>query len=392
MQKCLVVSKPSDLRDADLYEYRFDRFLFKKEHIRYPCIFTIRSENQGGDFRGSERERELLWRKILVFKPTYIDLEYNAGFTLPGKKLISYHNFEMTPKTFPKADKIACKAHSILDALHILTYAERKKVLGIAMGEHGLITRLFARPWTYIAPQSLTEEEAKLYDPSKPLYGLIGGTVDQSVSELTHNQCGICYIKMAVQTHELQEFFNYAYLFKGLSVTLPLKEAVLPFVVADQEAQEIGAVNTIVIRDKLYGFNTDGHGALDALGSVLNKRIHILGAGGSAKAIAYEAKKRGAAVSIENRERQKAEKLASKWGLSLENHGYDILVNTTPLKPDIGPGKTLFDIRCKPPEYANCQIIHGFQMFKNQAIGQFKLWGLPESSIEKIRELTLDRL
>lgn len=381
MQKCLVVSHPSDLRDCDLYEYRFDRFAFKKEHIRYPCIFTLRSENQGGDFRGSEREREKRFQEILKLKPTLIDLEYNAGFTLPGKKLISYHNFAKTPQTFPQADKIACQAESILDALRLLTYGKENNVLTIAMGEHGLITRLFAKPWTYIGPESLTEEH--LYDPTKPLYGLIGGRVDQSPSHKTHNKCGVCYIKMVVQPDELEEFFGYAHLFKGLSVTVPLKEAVMPFVIPDVESKEIGAVNTIVVKGQLYGFNTDGKGALDALGLVKNKRLHIMGAGGSARAIAYEAKKRGAVVSIENRDHKKAVELAKKWDLIVGRPVYDILVNTTPLEPPIVPGTTLLDIRSTPPDYLkkaqSCHIVFGYEMFINQAIGQFQHWEVPKS-------------
>lgn len=378
MQKCLVISHPSDLQEADLYEYRFDCYAFKREHIRYPCIFTLRSKEQGGSFEGSERARAERFHEILAWKPTWVDLEYNAGFDLPGKKLISYHNFEKTPLHFPKVDKIACQAHSILDALRLLEYGRKEQVLTIAMGRHGLITRLFAKPWTYVGPQSLTLEESKLYDPTKPLYGLIGGSVDQSPSHRTHNQCGICYIKMEVQPEELGEFFNYAYLFRGLSVTVPLKEAVLPYVLADQEAREIGAVNTILIRDQLYGFNTDGRGALDALGPVKNKRLHLMGAGGAARAIAYEAKKRGAIVSIENRNLERAHALAKKWGLIVGRGDYDILVNTTPLEPPLIPGTTLLDVRSMPPAYLakaqGCKIVFGFEMFINQAIGQFQLW------------------
>ena len=359
-----------------MYEYRFDRYNFKKEHIRYPCIFTLRSQDQGGQFVGSERAREKRFLEILKMRPTWVDLEYNAGFSLPGKKLISYHNFEKTPALFPDADKIACQAHSILDALKLLEYGKRHKKLTIAMGEHGLITRLFAQPWTYIGPESLQDDE--LYDPSKPLYGLIGGRVDQSPSHKTHNQCGVCYIKMAVQPNELEQFLRYAYLFKGLSVTVPLKERVLPYVVPDEEAKAIGAVNTIKVGDQLYGYNTDGKGALEALGDVEGKRVHIMGAGGSARAIAFEAKKRGALVSIENRNRKRAEDLAKLWDLKVGRGEYDILVNTTPIAPPIVVGTTLFDIRSKPPAYLerarDCDIVFGFEMFINQAIEQFRLW------------------
>ena len=181
-----------------------------------------------------------------------------------------------------------------------------------------------------------------------------------------------------MQPNELEQFLRYAYLFKGLSVTVPLKERVLPYVVPDEEAKAIGAVNTIKVGDQLYGYNTDGKGALEALGDVEGKRVHIMGAGGSARAIAFEAKKRGALVSIENRNRKRAEDLAKLWDLKVGRGEYDILVNTTPIAPPIVVGTTLFDIRSKPPAYLerarDCDIVFGFEMFINQAIEQFRLW------------------
>ncbi|MCP5469301.1 MAG: type I 3-dehydroquinate dehydratase [Chlamydiales bacterium] len=382
MKKCRVISHPSQLQEADLYEYRFDRFPFKKEHIRYPCIFTLRPQDQGGSFEGSARAREKRWHEILSWNPTYRDLEYNAPFSLPGKKLISYHNLEKTPKELPIYDKVACKAHSINDALRLLKHGKEHSLLALAMGEHGLLTRLFAQPWTYVADDLITDEELALYDITKPLFGLIGGTVHQSPSHRTHNKCGVCYVKMAVQPEELSEFFQHIHLFKGLSVTIPLKEAVLPFVEADAYAQEVGAVNTILVRDKLYGYNTDGVGALDALGSVKGKRVLVFGAGGSAKAVAYEAKKRGGDVAIFNRTQQKAETLAKILDVSVAapNAPYDVLINTTPMVPHLIPSTTILDIKLNPPSYLkeaqkqNIRVVHAFEMFINQAIEQFKIW------------------
>lgn len=82
--------------------------------------------------------------------------------------------------------------------------------------------------------------------------------------------------------------------FRGLSVTMPLKESILPFLDAlDPEARSIGAVNTLVLENNQWvGFNTDGKGALNALGNVVGQRIALVGTGGAAKAIAYEAHKR----------------------------------------------------------------------------------------------------
>jgi len=80
---------------------------------------------------------------------------------------------------------------------------------------------------------------------------------------------------------------------KGLNVTIPYKESVIPFLhQMDKEAKKIGAVNTIkIMRDgKLVGYNTDHYGFAKSLSNFLplhEKTALILGTGGAAKAVAY---------------------------------------------------------------------------------------------------------
>lgn len=80
----------------------------------------------------------------------------------------------------------------------------------------------------------------------------------------------------------------------GANVTVPYKEAVLPFLdEVDDLANSIGAVNTIVKKDvRLLGFNTDAYGFIAALGKEGHfdpegKRVVILGAGGVARAVSF---------------------------------------------------------------------------------------------------------
>ena len=80
----------------------------------------------------------------------------------------------------------------------------------------------------------------------------------------------------------------------GANVTVPYKEAVLPFLdEVDDLASSIGAVNTIVKKDvRLLGFNTDAYGFIAALGKEGHfdpegKRVVILGAGGVARAVSF---------------------------------------------------------------------------------------------------------
>ncbi|MDP1880011.1 MAG: shikimate dehydrogenase, partial [Parachlamydiaceae bacterium] len=188
----------------------------------------------------------------------------------------------------------------------------------------------------------------------------------------------------------------------GASVTMPLKENVKELLdEIDPVAQKIGAVNTLFFRKgKVKGFNTDCIGALNAIeeqsGLVIGKKIVILGAGGAAKAIVYEACKRGAKVVILNRRSEKAQQLANQFnceGYGLESiheiyqQGYDILINCTPSSMPIEPQYILekaviMDIVSKPKETPflqeaikiGCQVIFGYDMFINQAKEQHQIW------------------
>ncbi len=105
----------------------------------------------------------------------------------------------------------------------------------------------------------------------------------------------------------------------GINVTVPHKEAVIPFLdEVDDWASTAGAVNTIVNRDgRLTGHNTDGIGFLRALrdGAGFDPRgrdVLVLGAGGSARGVVYALARAGIAqLFIANRTLERAERLAS---------------------------------------------------------------------------------
>ena len=84
---------------------------------------------------------------------------------------------------------------------------------------------------------------------------------------------------------------------KGLNVTIPYKEKIIPFLDdLDEIARNIGAVNVIKILDnkKLIGYNTDHFGFTTALSKYLplqKKTALILGTGGASKAVAFSLKK-----------------------------------------------------------------------------------------------------
>lgn len=78
----------------------------------------------------------------------------------------------------------------------------------------------------------------------------------------------------------------------GVNVTIPYKEAVIPYLTAlDSSAEAIGAVNTIKIeKSGLKGYNTDAYGFQKSIEPFLkkhHKKALILGTGGASKAIAF---------------------------------------------------------------------------------------------------------
>ena len=88
--------------------------------------------------------------------------------------------------------------------------------------------------------------------------------------------------------------------FTGANVTVPYKEAVIPFLDhLSEEARQIGAVNTIVVEDtRLSGHNTDAAGCLDALDQSgfdpAGRTALVLGNGGAARAVICALKQSGA--------------------------------------------------------------------------------------------------
>ncbi|HEX2991318.1 MAG TPA: shikimate dehydrogenase [Anaerolineales bacterium] len=142
----------------------------------------------------------------------------------------------------------------------------------------------------------------------------------------------------------------------GLNITIPHKQNVIPYIdELTPTAQAIGAVNTIYLRDnKLIGENTDAPGFLTDLNKFLTTetRTHgensalVLGAGGSARAVAYALVTDGWQVTLAARRLEQAERLAALFdGVNIQElnlrtfqrSNIQLIVNTTPvgMTPDI---------------------------------------------------------
>lgn len=122
-------------------------------------------------------------------------------------------------------------------------------------------------------------------------YGLIGEKLGHSWSKIIHEQLAdYTYDLIPLSKEEFTKFME-ARDFTAINVTIPYKEAVIPYLDEIEEtAKEMNAVNTIVHRDgKLYGFNTDYLGFIYTLRQhnidVTGKKCIVLGNGGASKSI-----------------------------------------------------------------------------------------------------------
>ncbi len=199
----------------------------------------------------------------------------------------------------------------------------------------------------------------------KSIYGLIGYPVEHSLSPLMHNaafkalKLDAAYKLFSLKEEELEDFFKKlkeknSPIF-GLNVTVPYKEKVIKYLDSlSPYAEKTMAVNTITISPArvLQGHNTDGPGFLTHLTELgvatHGKKVAILGAGGSARAILSVLcllPERPASIKIYNHHKPKADELVRDLKNRMDLKGVevvlsvddldipkaDLLINTTPL-------------------------------------------------------------
>lgn len=262
-----------------------------------------------------------------------------------------------------------------------------------------------------------------MIDARTELYGIIGNPVRYSLSPTIHNaafrRTGLNAVYLAFEVKNLAEALRgiRELGFRGVSVTIPFKTEVIPFLdEVEEAARKIKAVNTIANEGgKLVGYNTDWCGALEALEEKVNlggKRVILLGGGGAARAIAFGLKEKGCDVVISNRSSDRGNELAGELGFaymplsSIEGIETDILINATsvgmypndgksPLpKKCLKEGMTVMDIVYHPlqtkllreAEEHGCQTINGLEMLARQGSAQLEIWIGRRVEIEDIEK------
>jgi len=271
---------------------------------------------------------------------------------------------------------------------------------------------------------------------------IIGDPVEHSLSPVMHNAAfkklglDLVYMAFTVTPKELKIAISDARVMglKGLNVTMPHKNAVMSYLDdVDQMARNIGAVNTILSHDgRLIGYNTDGNGAIIAMQEnkifPKGKKLIILGAGGAAKAIAYQAAQDVEELVILNRTPEKARKIAeslrrnydkkvkigklSSTVLKEELKTADILINATsvgmypnidrsPVPSDfLSPDLSVMDIVYNPitTKLLNdaisigAKVVSGIEMLIYQGSLAFEIWTNCLAPVEVMRNAVLNQI
>lgn len=448
---------------ADLIELRLDCLEGSAkdlsqviQNISCPVILTFRPSEQGGYRNLDREERKAFWNSAPRGERIWWDVEHDLVQDLSvdwSRVIASHHDFSGVPSDLneiyeqlagtPAAVlKIAVQAHDILDCLPLFQLLERarregREVIPIAMGNAGIATRVLGPArgafLTYgsladgsaTAPGQLTARRLRsLYnldkiDSETIICGLIGLPVMHSVSPHTHNAAfaaaGVNGVYLPLEVRNVDEFgrrmvhprtreLNWN--IRGLSVTAPHKQAVMDQLDwIDPQAQEIGAVNTIIVEDdRLLGYNTDAAGfiapLLQRFGSLAERQVAIIGAGGAARAAIWSLQQQQARVTLFARDTVKAGPLAKSFDVSCQLlsaatfAGYDVVINATPLgsgehvnQSPVTPeqlrgARCVYDLIYNPIETkllraareVGCQTLGGLEMLVAQATIQFELW------------------
>jgi len=196
--------------------------------------------------------------------------------------------------------------------------------------------------------------------------------------------------------------------FSGLNITLPHKLAALSAAAqSSPEAKAIGAANTLARENgpEWSAHNTDVAGFSDALGAAIgidlrDKRIVLVGAGGAARAAAFELARRGAQLAIVNRSKANADTLARELAPKAETAELerltsladkaDLVVNSAslghggaslPALPS-GKGRPFLDMSYGKAAHAalsqaraaGWDVQDGLRMLVGQAAASFHIW------------------
>ncbi len=474
------------LADAKFLEFRLDSLRrpvpaltavkdFLAEHRDVTAIATCRRKENGGNFAGSLTGELDVLLKAAQAGCHIVDLEVeSAEETRPAQLdkireglhaagaalLVSFHDFSRTRGLDRAADRIAAfepdyvkvvsTAHTLADNLAVLRLIEDRSrsahVVGIAMGEEGLLSRVLSvragAAFTFAsldegietAPGQVTARTLRdLYrlehiDAATRIFGVAGNPISHSLSPLMHNAAfrreHVNAVMLPLKVRALSDLLTLVLELPvaGVAVTMPLKQQILPHLAnMDPLTAKIGACNTVRAGadGKLYGFNTDVAGVIRPLEKRLRlrgARVAVLGAGGAARAAVFALVNEGAEVFIINRTHEHAQSLARAAKAKALKHEllakqrFDVMINSTPcgmagnkqalpIKENELNANLVFDMVYNPLQTPllklaasrGLHVISGLEMFVQQGARQFEIWtGKPAPESEMLHSVELE--
>ena len=413
--------------EEDIAQYESQKFFTDMVELRVDLL-EKEVERVGGGGQWSEKIGRFVKRvKVPVIVTDDAKTKHAVSILKEygkDKVIRAAHDFTgAIPKVKAKKgeiSKIAFMPRSLKEVGDVFTGSPRADIV-IAMGPLGVVTRILASrlgsPWTYAsadgsgAPGQLTPLELvrdyrfRSITRNTTLFGVTGWPLTKTRSPELHNAAfaredvDAVMIPMPAQSAEEALGFMKTLEMRGLAVTIPHKETILPLLdEIDATAKAVGAVNTVLCDDegKLRGCNTDVAGFTRAFIDFINDngnwavdsnivrrvtheafqteglQVALLGAGGAAKACRYALKKLGCKVTVFHRK-----PLVGK---------FDVIVNATPVDPIpdyvFRGDELVFDLRYVPETTdlmsraagAGCKVCNGFAMLRHQAEEQRRIW------------------
>jgi 3-dehydroquinate dehydratase / shikimate dehydrogenase len=487
---CVAVaaSNPAELlekaeavvRDNPFIEFRLDYLKtpalafpriksFLGSHSYVTAIGTCRRAVNGGKFKGSVASQVDTLVKAGAAGCHFVDIELQSASTIKPADfnklrshaglILSYHDFKHTRKLsetfanmkqFP-ADiyKLVTTATNLYDNVLMMRFLEQasheNKVVGICMGEQGIISRVLSlragsvftfaslSPGEETAPGQVTAKQLRdgyrveSVDAATRVYGVAGDPIEHSLSPQMMNAAfrreNLNSVYLALHAKTLEDLVKCIrdIPIHGLSITMPYKQDIIKQLDnCEPLCQKVGACNTVIRSQdgKLYGFNTDVAGVtrpLEARMHLSGAKVLVLGAGGAARAAVFGLRERGANVFILNRTPQTAQKLARESGSKtirrdeLKKLTFDVIINATSV--GMGNGKSpldetemnarlAFDLVYNPIETKFLQIarakgmavISGLEMFVQQGARQFEIWTGKPAPLAEMQHVVLTEL
>ncbi len=466
-------------RDNPFIEFRLDylkqplaalpkihRFLETHQYVT--AIGTCRRADNGGKFKGSLASELDVLTKARAAGCHIVDLELQSALKskpeaiarLRGRAglILSFHDFRATrnlDETLEKMLKVPADFYKVVTTATTLsdnvammkflqTQSDKHALVGLCMGEQGIISRVLSvragSVFTFgavsadlkTAPGQVSAGDLhSIYrieqvDAATRVYGVAGDPIEHSLSPVIMNTAmrreNVNGVYLPLHAKTLKDLIRCVreIPLHGLSITMPYKQAILPYLDnTDAHTTKIGACNTVVRGQdgKLYGFNTDAAGVVRPLEqrlSIESAKVLVLGAGGAARAAVFGLKERGAEIWILNRTSLKAQKLARQAKArtikraDLRKIAFDVIINATPLgmrntrdcplKDEEIQARVVFDMVYDPVETHLLQVarargiavIPGVEMFVQQAARQFEIWtGKPAPAGDMLRAVTI---